>query len=155
MKVLDAKYGDGRKVVMEVNMHRACNACKMRGVEDTCEHRIQRPQHFQNAADVGFVEALLSPWAGSAERELHNVSDRPLITPAFPMGVDLLLNRARDVDVTRQDHRFVFVTIDPAAMGAASQVCPCLACVPLAKKLTFWRTGGHALFRAHDAASVW
>ena len=79
MKILDATYGDGKKAVLEVNMIRACKGCQQRGEEDRCTHVLALPQHFQQQTDVAFVETILSPWAGTAAREIHNLQDKPLM----------------------------------------------------------------------------
>jgi hypothetical protein len=79
MKILDAKHKDGHPAVLEVNFIQACRACQVKGLSDQCEHRIHLPQHFQNAADLEFVEVLMSPWEGTAGRELYNVHDKPLM----------------------------------------------------------------------------
>lgn len=123
MAILDAKYPDGTKAVLELNWMRACDACIRRGQSDRCTHIIQPPQHFQRRSDQEKLRALMSPFEGAYEREMMNQQDRPLITPAFHASwIAPLRDRAQDFhNHTGADVRHVFVTVDPSGHGHSRQ----------------------------------
>lgn len=60
MAILDAKYADGSKAVLELNWMQSCDACKRAGRSDRCAHITQPPQHFQRRADQERLRALLA-----------------------------------------------------------------------------------------------
>jgi hypothetical protein len=119
MRLLDAKDGDGRAVVRELNWIKACSACVQKGAADQCTHRVQRPQHFQSHAGQEFLHDLMKPFEGSYEREMLNQYDKPLIEPAFlpQTMVERLRDRTRDADIAAQQHNVVYVSLDPHGEG--------------------------------------
>jgi hypothetical protein len=115
LRLLDAKDRNGKHVVLELNWNRACVQCIRLGQEDRCEHRRQRPQHFQREEEVTFLRYLMAPFEGAFERELENRYDKPLITPCFnPKHIERLADVRSNMDVARHDLPYVYMALDPS-----------------------------------------
>ena len=51
MRLFEAKYADGTRVVNVLNWIEACPACTKANRADRCTHVVRRPQHFQKGSD--------------------------------------------------------------------------------------------------------
>jgi hypothetical protein len=123
MRMLDVRYADGTRVVNVLNWIVSCKACQARGASDRCTHRRQqRPQHFQKAIHQERQKALMSIFAGSYEREMLNVPDKPTRKPAFDHAT---IEALRGQDRTYAHNQYIprfFVVIDPNAGSFSSDM---------------------------------
>lgn len=113
MRMLDARYPDGTRVVNVLNWIVSCTTCKKQGKADRCTHVNRRPQHFQKASHQERMRALMSIFPGSHERELLNIMDEPTRAPAFD-GESI--NALSLESHTYRDESYVprfFVCVDP------------------------------------------
>lgn len=115
MRMFEAKYLDGTRVVNVLNWIEACPTCTKANRAGRCTHVVRRPQHFQKGSDQDRLRALLGVFPGAYEREMLNVADEPTRRPAF-RAEDIAFLRSADAiyDKEYAMHRF-FTCIDPNA----------------------------------------
>jgi hypothetical protein len=119
-RMLHAKMPDGREIVLRLDWIRACAECTAKGVADQCRHLRQQPQHFQRSTDQDRMQSLMKPFGDEGiDRELFNITGRATIQPVFERSwLEPLRDRACDYQNTiNKEHRFFFVSVDPAGDG--------------------------------------
>lgn len=118
MAILDARLPDGTAAVKEVNYHVTCEECKAKNApEGSCNHVLQRPQHFQGYFNQMRVKTLLAPFEGVFEKELQNIEDKP---PTEPVWSTRAINHMADPrfdQTTITSVNEAYVVIDPHGGG--------------------------------------
>jgi hypothetical protein len=120
MRLFDAKYDDGTRIVNVLNWIDACPSCTKANRADRCDHVVRRPQHFQKGSDMDRLRGLLMTFPGHFKREMQNVADEPTRRPAFK-AEDLAFLRTQEA-IYSQEYacRRFFVCIDPNAGSLSS-----------------------------------
>jgi hypothetical protein len=124
-RMLMAKMPDGRDIVLRLDWIRACAKCMAAGIADRCTHLKQRPQHFQRSVDQERLKALMKPFGDEGyEREVLNIGARSNLRAVFDSAwLEPLRQRACDYQNTlNTEHRFFFVSVDPAGEGFSQTV---------------------------------
>ena len=113
MRLFDAKYADGTRVVSVLNWIEACPSCSKANRADRCTHVVRRPQHFQKGSDQERLRALFGVFPGHYEREMLNVVDEPTRRPAFEFkDLEFLRSSAAIYSESYGSNSF-FTCIDP------------------------------------------
>ena len=148
MRLFDARYPDGTRVVKVINWIEACPTCSAQNRADRCTHVTRRPQHFQNGTDVERLKALLKTFPGAYEREMQNQVDEPTRRPAFDKK--LIDNLVDPKKLYKRDYIFqrVYIIIDPNGGSLSSDfVLTSIGVIRINNKLQlvvllFFRDGG-------------
>jgi hypothetical protein len=117
MAILDAKFPDGKSAIDVINYTNPCEKCSAAGKADQCTHIKQKPQFFQTNANVGRVEALLSPFVGVFERELRNKQDKPNRSDVWGAAKIAHFADPKYNYHSVGSHNYVYVGIDPTGGG--------------------------------------
>ncbi len=117
MRLMDTKYKDGTPVVKQIDLNNACNACKRKGLEKRCTHRVKQPEHFHSHTGNERMSLLMDKEA--FQREIQNVEDTPAISNAFERDwLDAMFTRVYKL---RRHQKHIFLSIDPAGGALAAQ----------------------------------
>lgn len=110
MRLMDTKYKDGTPVVKQIDLNNACNACKRKGLEKRCTHRVKQPEHFQSHVGNERMERMMDKEA--YDREIQNKEDTPAISDAFERDwIDAMFTRIYRI---RNIQKHIFLSIDTA-----------------------------------------
>lgn len=110
MRLMDTKYNDGTPVVKQIDLNNACAACKRKGLEKRCTHRVKQPEHFHSHTGNERMEKMMDK--ESYLREIQNVEDTPATSSAFEREwIDAMFTRRYKI---RTNAKHIFLSIDPA-----------------------------------------
>ena len=132
MKLIEATYDDGTKVVKKLDWRQGCSACRRKGIAETCTHFSKLPQFFQSVASMARLAKLLgatNPDAYKIEMEyvysfqftqknIHlltlyrNQQEESPTSFAFKSAeIDRMVNHSYRLN---EDIKYLFITVDPA-----------------------------------------
>lgn len=113
----------GTRVVNVLNWIVSCRTCRKRNRADRCTHVVRRPQHFQKFSDKERLQALMSVFAGSYEREMLNTPDEPTRKPVFDGNAIDWLTQSPEAVYRSNDYMPSFiVSVDPNGGSLSSDM---------------------------------
>jgi len=122
MPLAEAKYPDGRSIMLTLNFDLVCDECKRKGRALQCKCLAADIPHWQSAARHDKLQSLMSGHLETFLTEVRNVPIDEMISPAFcRVAVDWLRT---DEAIVRQSELYsevVYTTVDPACGGRYSK----------------------------------
>lgn len=119
----DARYPDGRKVMLTLNFEMVCEDCKARGEPEKCKCLMADLPHWHLSSQLEKLEILMAADPDTYLREMKNVATDSSITPAFdPRDVAHLRKPDCVMRMTEIIAPTIFVSVDPACGGDMSKM---------------------------------
>lgn len=119
----DARYPDGRKVLLTLNFEGVCEDCKARGEPEKCKCLMADLPHWHLSSQLEKLEILLANNLDTYMREMKNLASDSSITPAFdPRDVAFLRKPDCMMRMTEISAPRVFMSVDPACGGDMSKM---------------------------------
>lgn len=119
----NARYPDGRKVMLTLNFEMVCEDCKAKGEPEKCKCLMADLPHWHLSTQLEKLEILLASNLDTYLREMKNLASDSSMSPAFnPKDVEYLKRpecvlRMKEISASK-----VFVSIDPACGGDKSRM---------------------------------
>lgn len=121
--LVDAKYPDGRSVMLTLNFELICKACKDAGKAKQCKCLMGDIPHWQSQENHSKLERLMQGHMSTFMKELRGMNLEEDITPAFnPYYVEYLRTPESVMRVKELYADRVYTAVDPAAGGRQSKV---------------------------------
>jgi hypothetical protein len=118
---MNARYADGRSVMLCLNFSLVCAECKATGREETCKHLMGELPHWSSSAQHTKLDAMLKDAKETLQREIKGLDISENTKPAFnTQSVRVLRDDDLSVVPTPVPCPVLFCTIDPACGGAGS-----------------------------------
>ena len=119
----DARFPDGRKVMLTLNFEMVCEDCKARGEPEKCKCLMADLPHWHLSTQLEKLEILMAADPDTYLREMKNVATDSSITPAFdPRDVAHLRKPDCVMRMTEIIAPTIFVSVDPACGGDMSKM---------------------------------
>ena len=119
----NARYPDGRKVMLTLNFEMVCEDCKAKGEPEKCKCLMADLPHWHLSTQLEKLEILLANNLDTYMREMKNLASDSSISSAFnPKDVAYLRRPECILRMTEITASKVFVSIDPACGGDKSRV---------------------------------
>lgn len=119
----EARYPDGRKVMLTLNFEMVCEDCKAKGEPEKCKCLMADLPHWHSSAQLEKLEILLSNSRDTYLQEMKNLVIDSAITPAFdPRDVARLGKIESIMPMAEFAANKIFVAIDPACGGDLSKM---------------------------------
>lgn len=119
----EARYPDGRKVILTLNFEGVCEDCKARGEPEKCKCLMADLPHWHLSSQLEKLEILLASNLDTYMREMKNLATDSSITPAFdPRDVAYLKRPDAMMRMTEISTPRIFMAIDPACGGDLSKM---------------------------------
>jgi len=119
----EARYPDGRKVMLTLNFEMVCEDCKAKGEPEKCKCLMADLPHWHSSAQLEKLEILLANSRDTYLQEMKNLVVDSAITPAFdPRDVARLGKIESIMPMAEFTANKIFVAIDPACGGDLSKM---------------------------------
>lgn len=119
----NARYPDGRKVMLTLNFEMVCEDCKAKGEPEKCKCLMADLPHWHLSTQLEKLEILLASNLDTYMREMKNLASDSSISSAFnPKDVAYLKRPECVLRMTEISAQRVFVAIDPACGGDKSRM---------------------------------
>lgn len=119
----DARFPDGRKVMLTLNFEMVCEDCKARGEPEKCKCLMADLPHWHLSTQLEKLEILMKADPDTYLREMKNVATDSSITSAFdPRDVAHLRKPECVMRMTEIIAPTIFIAVDPACGGDMSKM---------------------------------
>jgi len=119
----NARYPDGRKVMLVLNFEMVCEDCKAKGEPEKCKCLMADLPHWHMSSQLEKLEILLANDLDTFMAEMRNMPGDASITPAFdPLDVAHLAKPESVMRMAEITSDKIFVAIDPACGGDTSKM---------------------------------
>jgi len=119
----NARFPDGRKVMLTLNFEMVCEDCKARGEPEKCKCLMADLPHWHLSTQLEKLEILLANNLDTYMQEMKNLATDGSITPAFdPRDVDFLRRPESTMRLNEIKANEIFVAVDPACGGDTSKM---------------------------------
>ena len=118
----EARFPDGRAVLLTLNFELVCEDCKKAGIPEKCKCLMADIPHWQSVAQHNKLEIIMKDHLQTYLREIRGMTIDQSVSLAFDPAAVKRLNEESYVMMQRNIFaREIFVAVDPACGGDMSK----------------------------------
>lgn len=120
--LMEAKFADGRAVILTLNFELVCEDCKKAGIPEKCKCLMADIPHWQSAGQHEKLEVIMKNHLETFLREIRGMQIDKSVAPAFnPKAVQRLTLQSATLISSDIDCDTIFMAVDPACGGDHSK----------------------------------